>query len=70
MLVIFEPDAEAELAEARTWCGLQRNGLDRQLIQRIEETLQRIIDGTLLLPYRISKTSARSSEAVSIHHSL
>jgi plasmid stabilization system protein ParE len=44
MLVIFEPDAEAEFAEACTWYRSQRNGLDRQLIQRVEETLQHIVD--------------------------
>jgi plasmid stabilization system protein ParE len=38
----FVPEAETELAEARIWYGLQRDGLDVELMQRIDETLQRI----------------------------
>jgi|SRR6185436_17487176 len=38
----FIPEAETELAEARSWYGLQRDGLDVELMQRIDETLQRI----------------------------
>jgi len=38
----FVPEAETELAEARIWYGLQRDNLDVELIQRIEETLERI----------------------------
>lgn len=50
MLVIFEPNAQAELAEARSWYRLQRDGLDRQLIQRVDETLQRIVDAPYSYP--------------------
>lgn len=38
----FVPEAETELAEARVWYGLQRDGLDVELMQRIDETLERI----------------------------
>ena len=38
----FVPEAESELAEARIWYGLQRDGLDVELMQRIDETLERI----------------------------
>lgn len=38
----FVPEAETELAEARIWYGLQRDGLDVELMQRIDETLERI----------------------------
>ena len=44
MQIRFQPDAEAELAEARAWYGLQGNGLDEALMLRIDETLQRILD--------------------------
>lgn len=44
MQIRFQPEAEAELAEARAWYALQLPGLDAQLMLRIDETLQRIID--------------------------
>ena len=44
MQIRFLPEAEAELAEARLWYALQREGLDVSLTQRIDETLQRISD--------------------------
>lgn len=42
MRIRFQPDAEAELAEARPWYGFQREGLDDALTERVDETLQRI----------------------------
>ena len=44
MHIRFLPEADAELAEARLWYGLQREGLDASLMQRIDETLKRISD--------------------------
>ena len=44
MQIHFQPEAEAELAEARLWYALQREGLDDALMQRVEEALQRIVD--------------------------
>jgi plasmid stabilization system protein ParE len=44
MQIRFLPEADTELAEARVWYGLQRDGLDVQLMRRIDETLQRISD--------------------------
>ena len=44
MQISFQPEAEAELAEARLWYALQGEGLDDALMQRIEEALQRILD--------------------------
>jgi plasmid stabilization system protein ParE len=38
----FQPEAEAELAEAREWYALQRHGLDSELMLRIDETLRHI----------------------------
>ena len=40
----FLPEADAELAEARIWYGLQRDGLDGELMLRIDQTLRRISD--------------------------
>ena len=44
MQIRFQPEAEAEVAEARVWYGLQRDGLDATLMLRIDETLQRIVE--------------------------
>lgn len=43
MQIRFQPEAEAELAEARVWYALQREGLDDALMQRVDEALQRIL---------------------------
>ena len=50
MEIRFQPDAEAELAEARIWYGLQRDGLDVALMLRIDETLQRILEAPKSYP--------------------
>ncbi len=44
MQISFQPEAEAELAEARLWYALQREGLDDELMQRVGEALDRIVD--------------------------
>lgn len=43
MQIHFQPEAEAELAEACLWYALQSEGLDDALMQRVDEALQRII---------------------------
>ena len=50
MQIRFLADAEAELAAARVWYALQREGLDDALTQRVDETLQRIIAAPHLYP--------------------
>jgi hypothetical protein len=35
----FQPEAEIELAEARLWYSLQRQGLDAALMRRVDQTL-------------------------------
>jgi plasmid stabilization system protein ParE len=51
MQVRFLPEADAELAEARVWYRQQRAGLDKELMQRIDETLQRISDAPRRFPH-------------------
>ena len=46
----FQPEAEAELAEAREWYAQQREGLDTHLMLRIDETLRRISDSPEAYP--------------------
>ena len=43
MQIHFQPEAEAELAEARLWYAQQQEGLDDALMQRVEEALLQII---------------------------
>lgn len=50
MQIRFLPDAEAELAAARVWYALQREGLNEALTQRVDETLQRIVAAPHLYP--------------------
>jgi hypothetical protein len=50
MQIRFLPEADTDLAEARVWYGLQRDGLDVKLMQRIDETLQRISDAQRSFP--------------------
>ena len=42
MQIRFKPEAEAELAEARFWYSLQREGLDAALMMRVDQTLSAI----------------------------
>lgn len=50
MQVIFESEAEADLAEARGWYGAQRDGLDVALMLRVDETLLRIVNAPYSYP--------------------
>jgi plasmid stabilization system protein ParE len=50
MQIRFLPEADADLAEARVWYGLQRDGLDVKLMRRIDETLRRISDAPRRFP--------------------
>jgi plasmid stabilization system protein ParE len=50
MQIRFEPEAEADLAEARAWYDQQRAGLDVALMLRLDETLLRIVDAPYLYP--------------------
>ncbi len=50
MRIRFKPEAEAELVEARAWYSLQRQGLDTQLMMRVDEALQRIVQAPEACP--------------------
>ena len=43
MQIRFQPEAEAELAEARLWYSLQREGLDVGLMKRVDQALSAIV---------------------------
>jgi|SRR5215213_742497 len=50
MHIRFQPEAAAELAEARLWYALQREGLDDELMHRVDEALQRIVHSPYAYP--------------------
>ena len=50
MRIRFKPEAEAELVEARAWYSLQRQGLDTQLMMRVDEALQHIVQAPEAYP--------------------
>ena len=50
MQIRFQPEAEAELAEARLWYSLQREGLDAALMKRVDQTLAAIVANPLSYP--------------------
>ena len=43
MQIRFQSEAETELAEARLWYSLQREGLDAALMKRVDQTLSAIV---------------------------
>ena len=50
MHIRFTPEADAELAEARLWYSHQRQDLDLEFMQCIDNTLSRIVDNPHLFP--------------------
>jgi plasmid stabilization system protein ParE len=43
MLIQFSPEADAELTEAREWYSHQRDGLDAEFMDSIDEALVRVV---------------------------
>lgn len=50
MIIRFTPEADAELAEARQWYALQRENLDFEFMERIDDALSRIVSNPNLYP--------------------
>ena len=46
----FSPEAEAELTEARDWYSHQRQDLDLEFMQCIDEALSRVVDNPGAFP--------------------
>jgi len=51
MQIRFKPEAESELAEARLWYSLQRDGLDVALMACIDQTLSAVAARPLSYPF-------------------
>lgn len=50
MIIRFTPDAETELAEAGQWYAHQREGLDLEFMQSIDDALLRIVSNPDVYP--------------------
>jgi plasmid stabilization system protein ParE len=50
MHIRFTPEADAELAEARQWYSHQRQDLDLEFMECIDDALSRIADNPHLFP--------------------
>jgi hypothetical protein len=50
MIIRFTPEADAELAEARQWYAHQRENLDIDFMERIDDALSRIVHNPNLYP--------------------
>lgn len=50
MIIRFTPDAEAELTEAREWYSHQRQDLDLEFMQSIDDALLRVVANPHLFP--------------------
>jgi hypothetical protein len=50
MLIRFTPEADAELAEAREWYSHQRQDLDLEFMQCIDDILSRVVYNPHLFP--------------------
>ena len=50
MIVRFTPEADAELTEAREWYSHQRENLDLEFMQCVDEALKRVASNPSLFP--------------------
>ena len=50
MIIRFTPEADAELAESRQWYARQRENLDTEFMQKIDEALSRIVSNPQSCP--------------------
>jgi plasmid stabilization system protein ParE len=50
MIIRFTPDADAELAEARQWYAHQREDLDLEFMECIDDALSRVVRNPQLYP--------------------
>jgi plasmid stabilization system protein ParE len=55
MIIRFTPDADAELAEARQWYAHQREDLDLEFMQSVDDALSRVVRNPYTYPivYRV-----------------
>lgn len=59
MIIRFTPEADAELAESRQWYARQRENLDTEFMQKIDDALSRIVSNPQSYPI-VYKTLRRA----------
>ena|ERR671918_461698 len=50
MIIRFTPEADLELAEAREWYSHQRDDLDLEFMQCIDNALSRVVSNPFMFP--------------------
>lgn len=68
MIIRFSSDADAELAEARQWYAQQREDLDLEFMESVDEALTRVARNPHLYPNRLQKSQTRGGATVSFRH--
>ena len=58
MIIRFTPEADDELAEARQWYARQRESLDAEFMQSIDEALTRVSYQSEPVPNRLPNPEA------------
>jgi hypothetical protein len=59
MIIRFTPEADAELAEARQWYARQREDLDIEFMEMIDDALSRIIRNHTCTPLSTKRSDVR-----------
>ena len=54
--VVFRPQAEDEVLEAREWYETRRSGLGKEFAQAVDETISRIIENPRAYPRAYKQT--------------
>ena len=65
MIIRFTPEADAELAEARQWYAHQREDLDLEFMQCIDDALSRVISNPLQYPI-VNRTLRRANQVITL----
>ena len=66
MIIRFSSDADAELAEARQWYAHQRQDLDLEFMDSVDEALTRVVRNPHLYPVVYRKSQTRGDAALSV----
>jgi len=66
MIIRFSSDADAELAEAGQWYAHQREDLDLEFMDSVDEALTQVVRNPHLYPVIYRKSETRSGAALSV----
>jgi len=68
--VVWMPEANEDLQEARSWYDSIRRGLGERFALAVEATVEAIADNPLAIPRGLPKSSAGGSAALPVWHIL